>query len=382
MSLAVDVIVIGVPGPQGVGTFAALTDVNFGSFIDKDFAQWDAGTAKLIGTPLSATAPLTFSPTTGVFTIPAASGAANGYLSSADWTIFNNKQAALGFTPINKAGDSVTGPLTFSTVRVGQLSGNFYGVGQDGQNQGFRLDIGTSFQPSILTREADGASAVAAFVDTSTAWSNATAKLWSWRTNAVEKAYVLATGRGVFPGITASDYVQGVNASGANVAGAALQLAGGQGTGSALGGPVVFYISPSGGSGSSLNAQAEAVRISRTNSDTFELLANGNLDIKGMTSLRLRSPNGTEHLHITSAEGVYVQQRLTMADNRHIFFSTSTGSKIGSTAAEKLAFWGATPVVQGAAVADASGGAVIDVEARAAINGWLARARTYGLIAT
>lgn len=37
---------------------------------------------------------------------------------------------------------------------------------------------------------------------------------------------------------------------------------------------------------------------------------------------------------------------------------------------------------QGAAVADATGGVVIDVEARAAINALLARLRTHGLIAT
>ena len=37
---------------------------------------------------------------------------------------------------------------------------------------------------------------------------------------------------------------------------------------------------------------------------------------------------------------------------------------------------------EGAAVADASGGATIDAEARTAINTLLARVRTYGLLAT
>lgn len=35
------------------------------------------------------------------FTVNLASGSQNGYLSSTDWTTFNNKQAALGFTPYN-----------------------------------------------------------------------------------------------------------------------------------------------------------------------------------------------------------------------------------------------------------------------------------------
>jgi hypothetical protein len=38
----------------------------------------------------------------------------NGYLSSADWTTFNGKQAALGYTPLNKAGDTLTGTILSS----------------------------------------------------------------------------------------------------------------------------------------------------------------------------------------------------------------------------------------------------------------------------
>jgi hypothetical protein len=39
------------------------------------------------------------------------SGTANGYLSSSDWTTFNGKQDALGYTPVNRAGDSLSGGL-------------------------------------------------------------------------------------------------------------------------------------------------------------------------------------------------------------------------------------------------------------------------------
>ena len=44
---------------------------------------------------LSATTPLLYSNTTGVFSIPAATTSANGYLSSTDWNTFNSKQSAL-----------------------------------------------------------------------------------------------------------------------------------------------------------------------------------------------------------------------------------------------------------------------------------------------
>lgn len=46
---------------------------------------------------------ITSSGSTHTFNIPNASGVARGLLTSADWTLFNNKQPALGFTPENPA---------------------------------------------------------------------------------------------------------------------------------------------------------------------------------------------------------------------------------------------------------------------------------------
>ena len=43
-----------------------------------------------------------------------ASGSTNGYLSSADWTTFNNKQNALGFTPENVSNKSTDTSLAIS----------------------------------------------------------------------------------------------------------------------------------------------------------------------------------------------------------------------------------------------------------------------------
>ena len=42
-------------------------------------------------------------------TITQANTSTNGYLSSTDWNTFNGKQAAIGYTPANKAGDTFTG---------------------------------------------------------------------------------------------------------------------------------------------------------------------------------------------------------------------------------------------------------------------------------
>ena len=62
---------------------------------------WSVGTVTSVGT----SAPLTGGTitSTGTIGITQSGASANGYLSSTDWNTFNNKQAALGFTPENSA---------------------------------------------------------------------------------------------------------------------------------------------------------------------------------------------------------------------------------------------------------------------------------------
>lgn len=52
-----------------------------------------------------------------------ATNLSDGYLSQADWIIFNGKQNALGYTPVNKAGDTLTGNL-FATNLAGTNLGD------------------------------------------------------------------------------------------------------------------------------------------------------------------------------------------------------------------------------------------------------------------
>lgn len=72
---------------------------------------------------------------------------------------------------------------------------------------------------------------------------------------------------------------------------------------------------------------------------------------------------------------------LTFGDAVNIATNTSTGTKICTATTQKIAFWNATPVVQPAHIADPSGGAVVDAEARTAINSILAWQATLGLTA-
>ena len=69
---------------------------------------------------------------------------------------------------------------------------------------------------------------------------------------------------------------------------------------------------------------------------------------------------------------------LTIADANDIAVGTTTGTKIGTSTTQKIGFFNATPVVQQAAVADATDAA----STQARLNDLLARLRTLGLIAT
>jgi hypothetical protein len=83
----------------------------------------------------------------------------------------------------------------------------------------------------------------------------------------------------------------------------------------------------------------------------------------------------------TFSQGVTFSDGITVADAKNIALNTTTGTKIGTAVGQKLAFWNATPVSQQAHIADATGGATVDTEARAAIASINALLATLGLTA-
>ena len=97
----------------GDKTFATLNSALVPEFTNLYFTTGRAQTAMagLYEVPLTFSAPLSRSVNT--LSMVVASGSANGYLSSADWSTFNAKQAALGFTPPpNTRTISTTAPIT------------------------------------------------------------------------------------------------------------------------------------------------------------------------------------------------------------------------------------------------------------------------------
>ena len=63
---------------------------------------------------LSSSAPLVYDNSAGILGIHPASHLADGYLLAGDWSFFNSKQAALGFNPVNKSGDTMSGDLSLT----------------------------------------------------------------------------------------------------------------------------------------------------------------------------------------------------------------------------------------------------------------------------
>lgn len=78
-----------------------------------------------------------------------------------------------------------------------------------------------------------------------------------------------------------------------------------------------------------------------------------------------------------------IERTIQLLDGRNFQFATGTGTKIGTAASQKIAFWGTTPVDQPAAIADVAGGlSDSDGTARAKINSVIAALREVGIIAT
>jgi nitrogen fixation protein len=151
-----------------------LHDVSIVTPLNNEALIYESSSAlwknKSIATALGYTPeqPLTFnsplSRSVNAVSIPQATGSVNGFLSSTDWTTFNNKQNALGYTPANAATTLTINGVTYDlsanrTFTVGSVTGSgasgqvAYWTGtsvQSGSNNLFwdaaqgRLGIGTN----------------------------------------------------------------------------------------------------------------------------------------------------------------------------------------------------------------------------------------------
>ena len=73
-------------------------------------------------------------------------------------------------------------------------------------------------------------------------------------------------------------------------------------------------------------------------------------------------------------------KHLQILNARNIQFGRTNGTQIGTASDQLLAFYGTTPVDQPDTIADPSGGATVDAEARTSIRTILDRLEELGLI--
>ena len=66
---------------------------------------------------------------------------------------------------------------------------------------------------------------------------------------------------------------------------------------------------------------------------------------------------------------------------QQLSYGDDEGTVLGQSTTDRIAFYGATPVAQQAAITDPTGGATVDAESRAAINALIDRLQALGLIA-
>ena len=98
-----------------------------GQVLKYDGSQWLPATMSAASgalTSISASAPLAVSgsATEPSLQMTAASSISAGFVTSSDWLSFTGKQAALGFTPVNKAGDTMSGGLNMGANTLTNLA--------------------------------------------------------------------------------------------------------------------------------------------------------------------------------------------------------------------------------------------------------------------
>lgn len=71
---------------------------------------------------------------------------------------------------------------------------------------------------------------------------------------------------------------------------------------------------------------------------------------------------------------------ISVADGLSINFGTTSGTQLATTSSQKIAFWGATPIVRPAAVTTPAGGATVDSECRASLSDLITKLQEIGLI--
>jgi len=127
-ALPVDGDVAGTLGTSSVnklkGIALEISILASGNILRYDGTSWTNWTPDFLKlSSLSATTPLSYNNTTGAFTIAQANTTTNGYLSSADWTKFNDKvsSVAAGSSKVSIGGTATAPSVDVNTANLGTI---------------------------------------------------------------------------------------------------------------------------------------------------------------------------------------------------------------------------------------------------------------------
>jgi len=169
-------------------------------------------------------------------------------------------------------------------------------------------------------------------------------------------------GKGVTNASPTTWTLNGTGGSGTNIAGGAVSIAGGRGTGSGIGGPIYFKTSSAGASGDTLR----------------DLVERGRIDDQGNCGLGITS-FGTSAAKVFSI-GTGTAPGSSIADSFQIYSADQTaGNACLHTRSEAGHI---VKLYRQAHIADPTGGATMDTEARTAINAILVVLENLGELAT
>lgn len=128
-------------------------------------------------------------------------------------------------------------------------------------------------------------------------------------------------------------------------------------------------------------AQSLTNKTIAAGSNTLTGIVDANISAHTSTKITITAKGQLNNAIVYNDQANTFAADVTMGDTRNIVLNTGTGTKIGTAIGQKLGFYNATPIAQGASIADISTSAT-GTQISVAVNAIISRLEALGLIAT